>query len=171
MPALTLRTLMRGATALLLLGWLLWLGYDAWQQLHTLQTQANIAPPVTPPAPRETPDPLAIAQLFGVLPETADDSRPEVPLSVLAILQAHTAEHSRALIASPEGSRFYHLGELLPGGAVLRQINATDVLIQRLGNEQSLPLNIPNSSLLTPISEAEQQPADAASGRLVQLSK
>lgn len=168
MPGFNLRNLLLGLTALLLLAWLTWLGLDAWHQLNSLQTEANVAPPAPVSEPRATPDPLAIAQLFGLMPQDSGESIPEVPLTLLAILQASVAEQSRALIASPEGSRFYRIGETLPGGGVLRQIDASRVLIQRLGSEQTLPLNVPRSNLLTPSSEPDQQPADVSSGRLVQ---
>lgn len=170
MQALNLHTLLRASAALLLLAWLAWLSRGSWQQLQSLETAANIAPPAQTTAPLETPDPLAIAQLFGVMPQAADTSIAEVPLNLLASLQESTAEQSRALIASPDGSRFYRIGETLPGGAVLRQIDATHVLIQRLGNELSLPLNTSTSSLLTPVTSADELSADAITGRLVQPS-
>jgi general secretion pathway protein C len=155
MRALNVRTLLQASSALGVLAWLAWLGQDSWQLLLSLETEANIAPPVTTALPRETPDPVAIAQLFGVAPQDSSDSIPEVPLRLLASLVESQAEQSRALIASPEDSRFYRIGETLPGGGILRQVGINHVLVQRLGTEQILPMDTSSAALLTPIFETD----------------
>ncbi|MCU1717750.1 type II secretion system protein N [Pseudomonas sp. 5P_3.1_Bac2] len=129
--------------------WLAWLAIDARQQLLLLSQPALISPAVSTPIPRPSPDPTAIAGMFGLQPQVVNDSVVEVPLTLLASLVAVDGQGSRALIQDPDGQRFYQQGETLPGGAVLQQISAGQVLLQRFGQSHSLPLqNAPSSHLL-----------------------
>nr|BFD42919.1 hypothetical protein FFPRI1PSEUD_44180 [Pseudomonas sp. FFPRI_1] len=135
---------------LLLAGWFGWLGHGTWQfsqRLHSVQQPMPVQTPTAPPA---VLDSAAIARLFGVLPAEASGNQPRVPLNLLASLVERHPEQSRALIESPEGSRFYRIGEALPGGGSLRRIGPQEVSIQRFGEEQSLSL-APTSTLLVPL--------------------
>jgi general secretion pathway protein C len=145
-----------GVAALLLaLLWLAWLGFDARQQLLLLSQSALITPAVSAPIPRPSPDTQAVAELFGLQPQVVAQSLVEVPLTLLASLVAVDGQGSRALIQDPDGQRFYQQGETLPGGAILQQISADQVLLQRFGQSQSLPLQtVTGSALLHPQSAA-----------------
>jgi len=156
-----------------LAAWLTWLAYSSWQFRQGLNPASLEAPSVAPPTPRAQPDPQAIARLFGVqLPEHSSDL-PRVPLSLVASLVAGQSEHSRALIESPEGRRFYGIGEPLPGGGSLRQIGTDQVRVQRFGEELILSLPQHETALLTPQDQdaaAAQPHPQPGSGSLLQPS-
>lgn len=135
---------------LILAGWLAWLAHGSWQFQQSLNQAAAQAPPAAEPVARAQPNPQAVARLFGVqLPEHNSDV-PRVPLTLVASLMDSRAEQSRALIESPEGSRFYSIGETLPGGGTLRQIDASEIRIQRFGEELTLALAQHETQLLIP---------------------
>ncbi|WP_207166175.1 type II secretion system protein N [Pseudomonas protegens] len=156
-----------------LAAWLAWLAYGSWQFRQSLNPASQQAPAVVPAAPRSQPDPQAIARLFGVQLQEHPSDLPRVPLSLLASLVAAHPEQSRALIESPEGSRFYGIGEPLPGGGSLRQIGTGQVRVQRFGEELILSLPQHATPLLTPQAEdaaAAQPHPQPGSGSLLQPS-
>ena len=57
---------------------------------------------------------------------------------------------SQALLAGAQGARFFQVGEPLPGGSVLRRIEADHVVLWRNGREEHLTLN-PTSRYLVPV--------------------
>jgi general secretion pathway protein C len=156
------RSALRAGAWLLLLSWLAWLAHDSWRWLQTLDSRGNPAT-VQPSAPaHQPPDTAAIARLFGVQAQEAGGNPPAVPLTLLASLVESRSELSRALIESPEGRRFYRLGEPLPGGGSLREIGTTQVRIQRYGEEQTLSLSSPASPLLIPLPATDDRPSSNA---------
>ncbi|NBF04670.1 hypothetical protein GV819_20515 [Pseudomonas sp. Fl5BN2] len=146
----------------LLLGWLGWLGHDSWRWLQSLDQHGNAPPPEAAASPRLPPDAAAIAQLFGVLPQEAAGNQPRVPLTLLASLVESRPELSRALIESPEGSRFYRIGEALPGGGSLREISTDQVHVQRFGEDQALSLTRHTTPLLIPLPAPRDLPSSTA---------
>ena len=153
---------LRAGALLLLLSWLGWLGRDSWLWLQNLEQNGD-AMPVQAPAPaHQPPDTAAIAQLFGVQPQEAASNQPRVPLTLLASLVENRPELSRALIESPEGSRFYRIGEPLPGGGSLREIGTTQVRVQRYGEDQALSLASHATPLLIPLPAARDVPSSTA---------
>lgn len=163
------RRLYEAALLLLALLWLAWLAIDARQQLLLLSQPALITPAVSAAIPRPSPDTQALAELFGLQPQVVTQSLVEVPLTLLASLVAVDGQGSRALIQDPDGQRFYRQGESLPGGAILQQISADQVLLQRFGQSQSLPLQaVTGSQLLHPQNAAATAPNPKALSLLVQ---
>ncbi|KAF0865955.1 type II secretion system protein N [Pseudomonas sp. LD120] len=157
-PRLVLRV---GAVALLL-GWLTWLSHDSWRWLQGLDQNGHPPPPEVVVAPSLPPDTAAIARLFGVLPQEAAGNQPQVPLKLLASLVESRPELSRALIESPEGSRFYRIGEPLPGGGSLREIGTEQVRVQRFGEDQALFLTSHATPLLIPLPAPQAPPSSTA---------
>ncbi|MGC5704338.1 hypothetical protein J4P02_29460 [Pseudomonas sp. NFXW11] len=146
----------------LLLGWLAWLGHDSWQWLQ--QQQRNDSPPLqeTAVTAPHAVDSAAIARMFGVEPQAASGLVPAVPLTLLASLVESRPELSRALIESPDGGRFYRIGESLPGGAILREIGVTQVRLQRYGEDQALSLASHATPLLIPLPSGHEVPTSTA---------
>jgi len=60
------------------------------------------------------------------------------------------------------GSRFYGIGEPLPGGGSLREISTQQVRIQRFGEDQSLSLAHHSTPLLMPLPMAPEMPQSTA---------
>ncbi len=162
------------AGALLFLSaWLAWLAHGSWQLRQGLNAATHQAPSAVELPARAQPDPQAIARLFGVQLQEPNSDQPRVPLVLLASLVAAQPELSRALIESPEGRRFYGIGEPLRGGGSLRQIGTDQVRVQRFGEELVLSLPLHETPLLTPQAEdaATAQPhPQPGSGSLLQPS-
>nr|WP_237142281.1 type II secretion system protein N [Pseudomonas gregormendelii] len=158
------------AACLLLCAWLSWLGHGSWLLSNATPTseanhQASARPVATAPLNNS-----AIARLFGAVPAADTLNTPRVPLDLLGSLLESNPQLSRALIGSPQGSRFYQIGQPLPGGGSLRRIDATQVLILRNGVEQTLTLATAKTSLLTPSPPAGTTVAAAPAGSLIQPS-
>ncbi|QZI72943.1 type II secretion system protein N [Pseudomonas protegens] len=156
------RVALRVGALALLLSWLTWLGHDSWQWLQGLDQNGHPPPPELVAAPSLPPDTAAIARLFGVQPQEAASNQPRVPLKLVASLVGSSPELSRALIESPDGSRFYSIGEPLPGGGSLREIGTEQVHVQRFGEDQALSLASHTTSLLIPLPAAQESPSSTA---------
>lgn len=136
-----------------LCAWLGWLCLDSWNYRQALANQVEQAATPAPKAPEAHlhPDNRTIAELFGAVPpEPMESLQRAVPLTLLASLMEHQAIQSRALIQSPEGSAFYMLGDRLPGGAQLKDVQADHVLILLGGRQHILRFAQPQGRLLTP---------------------
>lgn len=71
----------------------------------------------------------------SALPETT------LQLSLVGIMQAGLPELSQAIIATPDGQeKVYTVGEAVPGGATIRAIHAQQVILDRAGTLEELPL-------------------------------
>jgi len=88
---------------------------------------------VAPPGPLNT---LAVATVLGLSPQDRAVSSAE-PLTLLATV---VGSESRALLAGPDGERFYRAGERLSGSSVLRRIEPAHVVLWRQGREELLRL-------------------------------
>jgi general secretion pathway protein C len=157
------------AACLLLCAWLSWLGHGSWLLSNAAPTSAANHQASTQPVATAPLNSAAIARLFGALPAETLNT-PRVPLDLLGSLLDSDAQLSRALIGSPQGSRFYQIGQPLPGGGSLRRIGATQVVILRNGVEQTLTLATAKTSLLTPSAPAGTTVAAAPAGSLIQPS-
>ncbi|WP_236206876.1 type II secretion system protein N [Pseudomonas tohonis] len=155
---------LHGLAALLLCAWLAWLGLGSGDYHQALRAQADTQPTRPPlPTAMQAPslDATAIALMFGAMPPQPDAHEQEDPGMLLTLLASLRAEHpddSRALIASPGGSAFHRPGERLPGGALLRSVEADHVLILRNGREQRLGFARPAETLLVPLAAPAPSP-------------
>ncbi|NBA96205.1 type II secretion system protein N [Pseudomonas sp. R5(2019)] len=149
------------AAVLVLLGFgVVWLSIDLWQLNRTLRTPALIAPQaVAPLPPAAALEAGPIAALFGAQVPGQSQDRQAVPLTLLASLVETRLEHSRALIQAPATTRFYRPGESLPGGALLKHIASSHVVILRNGREQALNLKPARTGLLNPVPSGNPTPA------------
>ena len=107
-------------------------------------------------------DPTAVATVLGLSAEAA--LRPSAePLTLQASFVLGTGL-SRALLADGQGSRIYQVGDQLPGGSVLRRVEANQVVLWNKGREEVLALQTSAVSFLRRLdSQAEvQAPATPA---------
>lgn len=111
--------------------------------------QAGAAAQGTPVAPTEPPpDPEAIAarHLFGeanVVPRVGAIDAPETRLNLTlrGIAASGSREYARALIAGPDAKeKVYAIGAEVPGGALVHEIHADRVLLNRRGTLETLRL-------------------------------
>jgi type II secretory pathway component PulC len=158
------------AACLLLCAWLSWLGHGSWVFSKATPPGTADHPASAPPVAATALNNTAIARLFGAVPAVDTLNTPRVPLDLLGSLLETDPQLSRALIGSPQGSRFYQIGQPLPGGGSLRQIGATQVVILRNGVQQTLTLATAKPSLLTPATPAGTTIAAAPAGPLIQPS-
>lgn len=93
-------------------------------------------PPVVPV--RDLPNVQAVATVLGLAPEGAQAPSAE-PITLQASFVAGEGL-SRALLADAAGPRIYQVGERLPGGSVLRRVEASHVTLWRNGREERLAL-------------------------------
>lgn len=93
-------------------------------------------PPVVPV--RDLPNVQAVATVLGLAPEGAQAPSAE-PITLQASFVAGEGL-SRALLADAAGPRIYLVGERLPGGSVLRRVEASHVTLWRNGREERLSL-------------------------------
>ena len=123
-----------------------------WQQVRWRQAPAPapVAPASAPPELVDTlPDTATLALAFALA------GAGEVPASTeplrLRALIVPTQGPARALIAVGDGVRGYRVGDHLPGGNLVRRIDAGHVLLWRAGREERLLLAAP-PRLFSPIS-------------------
>ncbi len=116
------------------------LAWQEWRFRHA-QTLAVQAPPAVPaPAPGYVAlNTQAVATVFGLAAQTGTLNSRE-PLTLRATVVAGGGD-SRALLAGADGARFYRAGERLPGGSLLRRIEAAHVVLWRQGREELLSLH------------------------------
>ena len=127
--------------ALLVLMPLLYGGSLAGQEWRFRQALNRSVPVVadSPVVPvRALPNVQAVATVLGLTPEGAHAPSAE-PIALQASFVADQGL-SRALLADAAGSRIYQVGERLPGGSVLRRVEASHVMLWRNGREERLAL-------------------------------
>ena len=133
----------------LLLVPLLYGGLLAEQEWRFRQALGREVPVVTdsPVAPaRDLPNVQAVATVLGLAPEGAQAPSAE-PITLQASFVAGQGL-SRALLADAAGPRIYQVGERLPGGSVLRRVEANHVTLWRNGREERLALQAAAKPLL-----------------------
>ncbi|QXH51211.1 protein XcpP [Pseudomonas fakonensis] len=104
------------------------------------------------------PQPLATQALtlaLGIRP--ADPSASQLALTLKACFTSSLGE-SRALVASADGQAIYRVGDELPGGARLRQVDKQSVTLWFNGAEQRLNLVADGQSVLRPVASGEAGP-------------
>lgn len=99
------------AACLLLCAWLSWLGHGSWLLSNAAPTSDANHQASAPPVATAPLNSGAIARLFGAVPAAETLNTPRVPLDLLGSLLESDAQLSRALIGSPQGSRFYQIGQ------------------------------------------------------------
>lgn len=125
----------------------LMLAWQEWQFRQSRVTAVQAAPtPVVIPEQDAALNTLAVATVFGFTTQGAALNSTE-PLTLRATVVASGSE-SRALLAGPEGERFYRTGERLPGGSLLRRIEPAHVVLWRQGREERLSLHLPGGRFL-----------------------
>jgi hypothetical protein len=137
------RVWLHGLSALVIvlilpLGYGVFLVWQEWQFRQRLVAPVPFVTATTAPATRERLEPTALATVFGLSAETALLPSAE-PLTLQASFVVSTGL-SRALLADAQGPRLYQVGERLPGGSVLRRVEASQVVLWNKGREEVLPL-------------------------------
>lgn len=124
-------------------------GWMAWKDVlfrREWQVPEVAAPPVPSHQPSATLKVRTSALAFGLLSsEQAPQSTEQLLLK--AIIFAPQGD-SRALIGAQGREEVYRIGDSVPGGSVLRQIGAQQIVLWRAGREERLPLVPPYRHLL-----------------------
>ncbi|MCL6704249.1 type II secretion system protein N [Pseudomonas sp. T1.Ur] len=131
----------RRPTALLVLIPVLYGFFLACQEWRFRQAlQHDLPTPSQPKATvaRDRPHVQAVATVLGLTPQTA--LSPSAESITLQASFVAAPGLSRALLADATGPRFYQVGERLPGGSVLRRVEAGQVMLWRNGREERLVL-------------------------------
>ncbi len=134
---------------------------------------AHISAPSAPMTPPQAPN---SARLWGdappavVAPQAVQDTR--LPLTLRGTL---SGEHLAMIEASGSGTKVYHTGDTLPGGAKLVAVFADHVLLERAGVTErlSLPQNalrLANSAPQDGLNTSASSVDKASLGRLLQQS-
>lgn len=112
-----------------------------WQE-RDFREQLAIPPSlVTPPSVTTVRDPFeatAVASVFG-LSTSATLQLSAEPLTLQGSFVVSQGL-SKALLGNAQESRLYHVGERLPGGSVLRRVEARQVVLWNNGREELLTL-------------------------------
>lgn len=148
----------------LVLGWQEWQFRRAqWDTVHT------IAAPMPTRAPPSTLNTLAVATVLGLSTQSSVLNSAE-PLTLRATVVASDSE-SRALLAGPDGERFYRAGERLPGGSLLRRIEPAHVVLWRQGREERLSLYPEGARFIQPADIHRQAAAPRHLRPMVETSR
>jgi type II secretory pathway component PulC len=123
--------------------------FVVWQEWVFREQFTRKLPAVTTVVPEPVRVPLdatAVATVFGL---TTDDT-PRTSAEPLTLQASFVVSNglSRALLADAQGSRLYHVGERLPGGSVLRRVEASQVMLWNKGREELLTLQSPVARFL-----------------------
>lgn len=138
-------------------------GYLVWQE-QAYRQALRVMPVFTPVSTSLAHSPLpfkpeAIATVLGLGTQGAWVKSAE-PLQLRASFVSSLGK-SQALLADAQGARFYAVGERLPGGSVLRRVEAGYVALWRNGREERLTLKSASQHLI-PASAATRSSAPAA---------
>ncbi len=120
-------------------GYGVYLVWQEWLYRHTVLA-APALEPVSASSPHKsaTFQPDAIAAVLGFSNQEALAKSAE-PLELRASFVSSLGT-SQALLSSNQEERFYTVGERLPGGSVLRRVEASQVVLWRNGREERLVL-------------------------------
>jgi len=139
----------------------------AWQEWRFREGLATPPQPVeiirTAALPREMLDATSVATVLGL---TAGAQL--VPSTEPLILHASFVIRSglsKALLADSQGSHLYKVGDRLPGGSVLRRIEAGQVVLWSKGREELLALKPAASAFLHRVEAPAKSPAPIISPR------
>ena len=120
-----------------------------WQEWGFRQSRVVPVPVVSTMATSPSRAPLDTTAVATVLGLTA--GTPLLPSAEPLTLQASfvlATGLSRALLADARGSRIYQVGEPLPGGSVLRRVEANRAVLWNKGREEVLTLQTSATHLL-----------------------
>lgn len=117
-----------------------------WGYRKRLASPLSFATPITTPPPRAALDPVAVATVLGLTAESALQPSAE-PLTLHASFVLGTGL-SKALLTDAQGSRIYQVGDSLPGGSVLRRVEANRAVLWNKGREEVLPLQLSTERFL-----------------------
>ncbi|MEZ1317256.1 type II secretion system protein N [Pseudomonas fluorescens] len=138
---------------------MLCMGYAAFLAWQERGYREGLAAPLPAAAPASVPavpaplDTTAVATVLGLAAAT-----PMQPSAEALSLQASFVSAdglSKALLAGAEGARIYTVGDELPGGSVLRRVEANRVVLWNKGREEVLTLQ---TSAVRFLHRAEDQP-------------
>jgi len=116
----------------------LFLAGQEWRFRQALELDVPVVADATVVPARNLPNMQAVASVLGLVPEGAHAPSAE-PMTLQASFVAGQGL-SRALLADAAGPRIYQVGERLPGGSVLRRVEASHVTLWRNGREERLAL-------------------------------
>lgn len=141
----------------------------AWQEWRFRDSLATPTMPVevsrTTPPPREMLDATAVATVLGLT--TGAQLLPSAePLTLQASFVINSGL-SKALLADSQGSRIYEVGERLPGGSVLRRIEANQVVLWSKGREELLTLKPAATAFLHRLESRDKPQAPTVSPRFL----
>ncbi|MDD2058614.1 protein XcpP [Pseudomonas sp. GD03860] len=125
-----------------------YLGWSEWALRKALVPPAEVSRAAAVAPPLAQVNPAAIATVMGLGSEV-EALRSAEPLTLRASFVSSSGL-SRALLADADGERIYQVGERLPGGSVLRRVEARHVLLWRQGREELLPLQLAGERTLQP---------------------
>jgi hypothetical protein len=139
---------------------LVWQERSFREQLAT-PSSFTTTPPVSPAhKPFEA---TAVASVFGLSPvATLQTSAEPLTLQGSFVL---TNGLSKALLGNAQGSRLYQVGERLPGGSVLRRVEATQVALWNNGREELLTLMPPAARFVQRLDSAVVAPPQPSPAR------
>lgn len=130
---------------------------------HEWGFRKNLALPLSFAATNPTPplrvplDPAAVATVLGLTAETTLMPSAE-PMTLQASFVVDSGL-SKALLADAQGSRIYQVGDQLPGGSVLRRVEANRAVLWNKGREEVLTLQTSSKHFLRRFDpQAEAQP-------------
>ncbi|WP_223436012.1 MULTISPECIES: type II secretion system protein N [unclassified Pseudomonas] len=132
--------------------------------------QSRVAPMLvvstiaTPPSPAPL-DTTAVATVLGLTAGATLLASAE-PLTLQASFVLATGL-SRALLADAQGSRIYQVGDPLPGGSVLRRVEADRAVLWNKGREEVLTLQTSATQLLRRFDPQAEAPAPATSAHFL----
>ncbi len=96
------------------------------------------------PVPRDRAEVVKIPFFGDYMPENlaeADVKRSALRLSVVGIIYSLQEDESQVLLQLPDKEeRVFHLGDVLPGGAILKRIQPDEIFMMRNGAIESLSL-------------------------------
>lgn len=131
---------LRALLLMLPLSYGLTLAWQEWSSRQARITAMQTVPAAVVVAPQfAAPDTLAVATVFGMAGQGSLLNSGEA-LTLRATVVTGDSD-SRALLAGPDGARFYRTGERLPGGSLLRRIETHQVVVWRQGREALLSLH------------------------------
>jgi hypothetical protein len=146
--------------------------FAVWQEWHfrehLARPSSTVATPI--PAPAHVPlDATAVATVLGLAtPSTLLASAEPLTLQASFVVSNGV---SRALLADAQGPRMYQVGERLPGGSVLRRVEANQVVLWNKGREERLTLQPSAERFLRRLeSPADTQPPAVSTRYLRPLS-
>lgn len=122
------------------------LGWQEWRYREQLLLPTPVETSRTAPAPRQALDATAVATVLGLT--TGAQLRPSAEPLTLQASFVVTHGLSRVLLADSQSARIYQVGERLPGGSVLRRIEADHAVLWSKGREELLTLQPPYSGFL-----------------------